>query len=347
MASYHLTAKIGTKGKAAPHAAYISRTDKYSEGKRYEDIEATGYGNMPAWAVHNPAYFWKAADQHERANGSTYREIEIALPRELTKDQRLELVQDFINQEIGKAHAYQFAIHNPKATIDKGEQPHAHIMYSERIIDGIERNPEQYFKRYNAKNREKGGAKKHSGGKRADELKAELIATRERWATIQNQHLKKHGHSDQVTHLSLEDQGINRTPEKHIGIKAYKMKPTDKTALVERRAITKEQTTAVSELSGLDLTKAIRTEQWIKEREEQRLKERIAEEQRQLALLNQAKADSDTQQLKATIKAEASEIAAKFRQERAERAAALERQKQADAQRDRPTKKPKNQDLER
>lgn len=70
-------------------------------------------GNMPAWAAHKPSEFWKAADTFERANGCTY-EIEIALPRELKSEQRLELVRDFVRQEIGDRHAYQFAIHNPK-----------------------------------------------------------------------------------------------------------------------------------------------------------------------------------------------------------------------------------------
>ena len=56
MDSYHLTAKIGKKGKAA-------------------------------------------------VNGSAYREIEVALPRELTHSQRLELVQEFIEQELGDKHA--------------------------------------------------------------------------------------------------------------------------------------------------------------------------------------------------------------------------------------------------
>ena len=38
MASYHLTAKIGKKGKAAAHAAYIAREGKYSGRDRYEDL---------------------------------------------------------------------------------------------------------------------------------------------------------------------------------------------------------------------------------------------------------------------------------------------------------------------
>ena len=89
MASYHLTAKIGKKGKAAAHAAYIAREGKYSRRDRYEDLEATASGNMPEWAAHNAAHFWTAADEHERVNGSAYREIEVALPRELTHGQRL------------------------------------------------------------------------------------------------------------------------------------------------------------------------------------------------------------------------------------------------------------------
>jgi len=147
MATYHLTAKIGKKGKAA---AYIASEGKYSGYDRYEDLEVTARGNMPEWAAHNATHFWQAADEHERVNGSAYREIEVALPRELTHGQRLELVQEFIEQELGDKHAYQFAIHMPKAALEKNDQPHAHIMYSERIMDGIACDPEHYFKRHNA-----------------------------------------------------------------------------------------------------------------------------------------------------------------------------------------------------
>lgn len=282
MASYHLTAKFGSKGKAAPHADYIAREGKYSERKRYEDIDAKGYGNMPAWAGHNTALFWEAADEYERANGSTYRELEVALPRELNNEQRLALVQDFINQEIGENQAYQFAIHNPNAAIDKGEQPHAHIMYSERLNDGVERAKDQYFKRHNAKNPEKGGAKKLVRGETPKEIKDDLLATRKRWADIQNHHLKKHGHSERVTHLSLEDQGIERTPEKHIGTQAYKMNAKDKTALVEYRASVREHTETLAELSKINLANAIRTEK--RQREERELAyalmQKIVEESR-------------------------------------------------------------------
>lgn len=106
VATYHLSVKFGGKGQAANHADYIERKEKYRDR---QDLEYSAHGNMPEWARDNPSHFWQAADQFERANGSTYRELEIALPRELTPEQRLELVQDFVRQEAGERHAWSFA----------------------------------------------------------------------------------------------------------------------------------------------------------------------------------------------------------------------------------------------
>ena len=235
MASYHLSVKTGGKGKAAPHADYIAREDKYAR-ENDNDIEHKESGNMPAWAAHKPSEFWKAADTFERANGCTYREIEIALPRELKPEQRLELVRDFVQQEIGDRHAYQFAIHNPKAAIEGGEQPHAHIMFSERLHDGIERDPQQYFKRANTKNPERGGAKKVRFGETPTERKDYLVAQRERWATLQNDHLERYQHPDRVDARSLKAQGLEREPERHFGTGLVRQfEPEQLHALIERR----------------------------------------------------------------------------------------------------------------
>lgn len=253
MASYHCSVKVGGKGKAAAHAQYIAREGKYSGYEQYEDLEATGRGNMPSWAEHNPAHFWEAADQYERLNGATYREIEVALPRELNPDQRRELVEDFIAQELGDRHAYQYAIHCPPAAIEGGEQPHAHIMYSERTRDGLDRDPELYFKRYNAKAPERGGCRKESAG-----TQERLQATRERWATIQNAHLERHGHAERVNHRSLADQGIQRTAEKHIGWRAMgTMQPGDVAALLERRAAERELDAAERDLAVIDIRREL------------------------------------------------------------------------------------------
>ena len=114
MAIARLSMKVGRGGQACPHAAYIAREGRYAhrleQGEKLEAVEA---GNMPAWAEDNPLLFWQAADAHERSNGTTYREMEIALPREMNVGQRIELVRAFVAQEIGEKHAYQWAIHTP------------------------------------------------------------------------------------------------------------------------------------------------------------------------------------------------------------------------------------------
>lgn len=255
MASYHCTVKSGGKGRAGPHADYIEREGKYSpeltQGKsKLEDLEYKASGNMPKWAEHSAGIFWRAADEHERANGATYREIEIALPRELNPDQRRALVEDFIQQQIGDRHAFTFAIHIPKAAIEKGDQPHCHLMYSERTLDGIDRDPEQYFKRANTKNPEKGGCKKDSAG-----TKERLLATRELWAKVQNAHLEKAGCEDRVSHLSLKARGIDRAPEKHLG--TADAKKIDAPALVESRGAERELEQARAGLSKIDITAAL------------------------------------------------------------------------------------------
>ncbi len=146
-------------------------------------------------------------------------------------------MHDFVNQEIGERHAYTLAIHNPRAALDKGEQPHAHIMFSQRRTDGIERDPKQYFKRYNSKNPERGGAQKESGGKPRAERRAELIALRKRWAEKTNAHLKRYGHNTSVDHRSLKDRGLDRTLEPHFGPKKiHRMTAEDVGAILKRRS---------------------------------------------------------------------------------------------------------------
>ncbi|EBW0456138.1 MobA/MobL family protein [Salmonella enterica subsp. enterica serovar Heidelberg] len=218
MAIGRLSVKVGKAGKASPHAAYIARIGQYEKRlERGEKLEASEFGNMPKWAASNPLQFWEAADANERKNGTTYREFEIALPREMNPAQRLELVRDFVEQEIGDRHAYQFAIHTPTAA-DGGEQPHAHVMFSERQVDGIDRDPEQYFKRYNSKNPERGGAKKGYGesagqtlsrSERADELKA----LRGRWEEMCNAHLDRASIEARIDMRSHAERGTGLAPE--------------------------------------------------------------------------------------------------------------------------------------
>jgi hypothetical protein len=70
----------------------------------------------------------------------------VALPKELTSEQRIELAEQFI-QEFADRYRYPFtcAIHNHAGALAGQDQPHLHLIYSERHVDGIERTPEQFL----------------------------------------------------------------------------------------------------------------------------------------------------------------------------------------------------------
>ena len=133
------------------------------------------------------------------------------LPVELSDIERGQLVREFVAEQIGDRHAYAWAIHEPR-----GHNPHVHVMFSERILDGIERGPEQYFKRANGKNPERGG---HAKSDRFTSRQGpeEVQALRARWAEVQNAALERAGIEARVDHRSLEAQGIEREPQQHRG----------------------------------------------------------------------------------------------------------------------------------
>lgn len=235
MASFHLRIKSGKKGNAVDHADYIAREGKHGRNGGQDDLIATVHGNMPEWTKGNPSKFWRAADRNERSGGTSYREYVLALPNELSSKQQREIVDDFVKSVICDK-PYQVAIHAPIAALGGVEQPHAHVMFSDRLPDGIERSPELHFKRYNAANPERGGCKKDSGGKNIDVLRDELTNTRKTWADIQNFALEKHGHNGRVDHRSNRDRGIERAPERHLGQSGIKkMSAANKAEYVENR----------------------------------------------------------------------------------------------------------------
>lgn len=252
MAIYHFSVNVGKKGRgrAGPHAAYIARVGRYAVIlQKGEALEASGFGNMPSWAGKNCLRFWKASDTNERANGSTYREYEFALPRELSPAQRKKLVETFIAREIGTSFAYQYAIHAKQAA-DGDTQPHCHLMFSERKLDGIERGPQLFFRRANRKEPGKGGCPKASRPTKEEERKAELRSLRERWAICYNEALREAGSEERVHAGTLRDQGIEREPESHLGPKLWQTPMKDE--VLEARRIRQKINEAGNAILALD-----------------------------------------------------------------------------------------------
>ena len=186
--------KVKNAATAKNRFHYITRTSHFKHYKESasEQIEFVKSGNMPHFAEGKPAEFWGAADIYERSNGRTCSSLVVALPKELNQAQRIELAEAFIT-EFADRYQYPFscAIHNHTGSIGGIEQPHLHFMYSERHVDGIDRTTEQFFKRYNPKEPEKGGAQKLT----ADVLgmgKAQLQLYRQKAENLINESLMRY-----------------------------------------------------------------------------------------------------------------------------------------------------------
>lgn len=175
MSSNHYSFKAGKAGRALKHAQYICGIGNYASR---EDVVEVIHANMPCGV--DAMAFWSAADQHERANGRPYSEVEVALPRELTREQQLELANNYARELMKGSHPYSLSIHS-KTAADGGENVHIHLMFSERKNDGIDRPLPQYFKRGNSRFPEKGGAAKERDWNRRDKV-AELRAEWEKFA---------------------------------------------------------------------------------------------------------------------------------------------------------------------
>lgn len=186
--------KVKNAATAKNRFHYITRTSHFKNYKENasEQIEFVRSGNMPNFAEGKPAEFWEAADIYERSNGRTCSSLVVALPKELNQAQRIELAEAFIT-EFADRYCYPFtcAIHNHVGSLGGQEQPHLHFIYSERHVDDIERTAEQFFKRYNPKDPQKGGAQKLT----ADVLgmgKAQLQLYRQKTEELINESLKRY-----------------------------------------------------------------------------------------------------------------------------------------------------------
>lgn len=206
MAIYHLHISSGSRSNGQSANAkidYINREGKYKD--RPDNVLASG-DQLPEWAT-SRNHFWRGVDQHERANAKLFMEVEFALPIELNLEQQKDLVEKFAQTNIPK-QPYSWAIHE-----GKGTNPHCHLVFNERTMDGVKRDKKTFFKRANKKNPEKGGAAKKRYLKSTDFLKS----IRKSWESHANQALKECNKKGLIDCRTLKAQGIDREPQVHIG----------------------------------------------------------------------------------------------------------------------------------
>ena len=224
---------------ALSHVEYINREKAY-ENRGGCIFQAH---HLPKWAQDDPKKFFQAADEYEGVGNRRYREIEFALPNELkTVEQYRQIIDPFISKHLSD-HYYAYAIHNKIGVMSEGQHhPHVHIMFSERLIDDVEKKKERSarsFFLYPARQKKDGSQpsfeEKWKRGAPKDRKwtdKNFLLTLRADFAQIQNEVLERNGFSIRVDHRTLQAQKeeaeqngdtflarlFSRVPEKYIGI---------------------------------------------------------------------------------------------------------------------------------
>ena len=204
MAIYHLAAQIigRSQGRSAVGAAAYRAGERIVneyDGMVHDYTRRSGviYTAMlapetaPAW-MQNRAALWNAIEKIEkRKDAQLARELNIALPVELNKEQQIELITEYTRATFIEAGMIaDVAIH------DKSDgNPHAHILLTKRDLLG---------EGFGLKNRE------------WDKDEA-LKSWRAGWADHANRALELHGHAARIDHRTLTEQGREELPTVHEG----------------------------------------------------------------------------------------------------------------------------------
>lgn len=195
MAAYHLSGKIFSRAKghsAVAKAAYragerlvdelTGEVQDYSKKRGVIHTEVLAPEGAAEW-VHDRQQLWNQVEARERRKDAVLaREIEVAIPRELSREARLELVREFVRDEfVARGMVADVCFHEVES-----DKPHAHIMLTTRSIDAD-----------------------GFGNKVREWNSHDLFCNwRAHWSQYANRALEREGHEERIDHRSYVNRGI-------------------------------------------------------------------------------------------------------------------------------------------
>lgn len=238
MAIYHCSIKIISRGKgksAVAAAAYRSGEKLVNEydGAIHDYTRKGGIVHTEILLPDNapPAFsdrsaLWNAVERIEKAkNAQLAREIEIALPHELTREQGVSLVREYVKDNfVAAGMCADVCLH------DKNDgNPHAHILLTMRPMDEkgawLPKSKKEYVLDEN-------GERIRLPSGRYKTRKVDLVdwnnrenaeVWRRAWADLANEFLAQNNRPERIDHRSYERQGIDQLPTVHVGVSATQM----------------------------------------------------------------------------------------------------------------------------
>jgi Ti-type conjugative transfer relaxase TraA len=225
MAIYHLSAQVISRGSGrsvVAAAAYraASRLEDARTGVTHDFTAKAGVvhaevllpeGAPTAWT--DRSVLWNAVEAGERRKDAQLaREVEFALPRELSQAEGIALARDFVREQfVARGMVADLCVHAPLGE-DDAAKPHAHVLLTMRQAGPAGFGPKQ----------------------RAWNSTALLEGWRARWAELANERLARLGHDVRIDHRSLAVQGIPLEPQHKVGPAG--MRRAERGEAAERRA---------------------------------------------------------------------------------------------------------------
>ena len=238
IAIYHCSIKIVSRGKgksAVAAAAYRSGEKLTNEwdGLTHDYTKKGGVVHseilLPAHAP--PAFsdrsiLWNSVELSEKSNNAQLaREVEIALPVELSREEQTRLVREYCSSQfVSKGMIADFNLHDTG-----GGNPHAHILLTMRPLDEkgawLPKSKKEYVLDEN-------GEKIRLPSGRYKTRKVDLVDWNDRenaevwrraWADLANEFLERNDCPERIDHRSYERQGIDQLPTVHVGVSATQM----------------------------------------------------------------------------------------------------------------------------
>ena len=238
IAIYHCSIKIVSRGKgksAVAAAAYRSGEKLTNEwdGLTHDYTKKGGVVHseilLPAHAP--PAFsdrstLWNSVELSEKSNNAQLaREVEIALPVELSREEQTRLVRDYCSSQfVSKGMIADFNLHDTG-----GGNPHAHILLTMRPMDEkgawLPKSKKEYVLDEN-------GERIRLPSGRYMTRKVDLVGWNNRenaevwrraWADLANEFLERNDCPERIDHRSYERQGIEQIPTVHVGVSATQM----------------------------------------------------------------------------------------------------------------------------
>jgi Ti-type conjugative transfer relaxase TraA len=217
-AAYRASVKLTNERDGQTHDFTHRRGVEHTEIVLPEGVDAD-------WAL-DRSRLWNTAEAAEkRQDARVAREFEVALPHELTADQRLELTREFAHELADRyGMAVDFAIHSPHGETDVRNH-HAHIMLTTRKVERNGLGEKAVLELENKKLVALGLPTSHD----------QLRDIRLDWEDRANRHLSIAGLDIRIDHRSHRDCGLEIEPTQHMGVHATQMDRRGKSVVRARQ----------------------------------------------------------------------------------------------------------------